>query len=383
MMRDMSSELPLSALLSQALVAFTIELDNEFERRMPHRTTNFGVGGPTASLSAEGHPLRRPWTVSLVMWANLLQFVDEGGVTVRELRLRARLTRLPLAGMTRWGYVEVAPEPGDQRPRTPAQDLVITPTAAGLAAKEVWRPLVAEIEQRWQERFGSDDLNGLRESLVAIASQFEMALPQYLPILGYGLRIELPQHEWRPAADPLGGAAADVALPTLLSRVLLAITIEFERESEVSLAICADVLRATDGSGTRVRDLPRRGGVSKAAISMAVGFLQTHGHATVAADLLDPRTQVLRLTESGRDALESYDDLLRAIEDRWRARFGEANLWGLRTSLETLAGGGGASSPLLFGLTPWPGSWRASIRQADRLPHYPMVLHRGGFPDGS
>jgi hypothetical protein len=33
-----ASPLPLSALLSQVLVAFTIELDNEFEHRMPHHT---------------------------------------------------------------------------------------------------------------------------------------------------------------------------------------------------------------------------------------------------------------------------------------------------------------------------------------------------------
>jgi hypothetical protein len=31
---------PLSALLSQALVAFTIEADNETEHRLPHRTQN-------------------------------------------------------------------------------------------------------------------------------------------------------------------------------------------------------------------------------------------------------------------------------------------------------------------------------------------------------
>ena len=47
--------LPLSALLSQALVAFTIEFDNEAERRMPHRTTNHG------STAFPG-----PWLVSLV-----------------------------------------------------------------------------------------------------------------------------------------------------------------------------------------------------------------------------------------------------------------------------------------------------------------------------
>ena len=50
--------LPLTALLSQALVAFTIEFENEFERRMPHRTSNYGG-------SRQG-----PWLVSLVMWSN-------------------------------------------------------------------------------------------------------------------------------------------------------------------------------------------------------------------------------------------------------------------------------------------------------------------------
>jgi len=37
-----TGRLPLSALLSQVLVPFTIECDNEFERQMPHRTSNYG-----------------------------------------------------------------------------------------------------------------------------------------------------------------------------------------------------------------------------------------------------------------------------------------------------------------------------------------------------
>jgi hypothetical protein len=37
-----AGRLPLSALLSQVLVALTIECDNEFERQMPHRTSNYG-----------------------------------------------------------------------------------------------------------------------------------------------------------------------------------------------------------------------------------------------------------------------------------------------------------------------------------------------------
>jgi hypothetical protein len=34
-------------------------------------------------------------------------------------------------------------------------------------------------------------------------------------------------------------------------------------------------------------------------------------------------------------------------------------------------------------LKPYPEGWLASIPALSQLPHYPMVLHRGGFPDGS
>jgi hypothetical protein len=38
---------------------------------------------------------------------------------------------------------------------------------------------------------------------------------------------------------------------------------------------------------------------------------------------------------------------------------------------------------LLAGLEPYPDNWRAKIRKPTELPHFPMVLHRGGYPDGS
>jgi len=49
----MDGRIPLPTLLSQALVAYTVEFDNEAERQMPHRTATRG--------SAD------PWLVSLVM----------------------------------------------------------------------------------------------------------------------------------------------------------------------------------------------------------------------------------------------------------------------------------------------------------------------------
>ena len=101
-MTDASSgagRLPLSALLSQVLVAFIVEFDNEFERQMPHRTSDHGrTQGPGTV----------PWLVSMAMWSTCLRFVGDDGITVSELAGRAR-TGTNLAGLQRWGYITVAP----------------------------------------------------------------------------------------------------------------------------------------------------------------------------------------------------------------------------------------------------------------------------------
>ena len=57
----------------------------------------------------------------------------------------------------------------------------------------------------------------------------------------------------------------------------------------------------------------------------------------------------------------------------------------LRATLEPLAGDPDdpAHAPLMGGLEPYPDNWRADVRPPETLPHFPMVLHRGGFPDGS
>jgi hypothetical protein len=54
-----------------------------------------------------------------------------------------------------------------------------------------------------------------------------------------------------------------------------------------------------------------------------------------------------------------------------------------RTTQHALASPPRSLSPLFRGLEPYPDGWRASLRRPNTLPHYPMILHRGGFPDGS
>jgi hypothetical protein len=75
---------------------------------------------------------------------------------------------------------------------------------------------------------------------------------------------------------------------------------------------------------------------------------------------------------------------LSCIEKGWTLHFGKANVEKLRELLERIAGSSPSGlSPLFEGLKPYPEGWRASVPAQQQLPHYPMVLHRGGFPDGS
>jgi hypothetical protein len=371
--------LPLPALLSQALVAFTVEFDNEFERQMPHRTTNHG---------ATPGDRNAPWLVSLAMWANCMRFLPEAGATVSELRRLAR-TRTNLDGMRRWGYIRL--EPGRSGGPRPKDDPLLRPTAAGRAAQDVWRPLSGVIEQRWRERFGGGETDRLRDALAAVAARLDASLPDCLPILGYGLfslggrpgddryPAELIGAE-RPGAERAG----ELPLWALLSRPLLAFAIEFERESDLSLAISADVLRALGDRAVPLRDLPRLTGVSKEAIAMAMGILRKSHLAVLEPVPAGGRGQAARLTPAGQAARGAGRRLLATIEERWQRRLGGTAVSALREPLEQLVGDPAAGpSPLFLGLEPDPAGWRSAIRRPAVLPHFPMVLHRGGFPDGS
>lgn len=366
----MGGRLPFASLLSHALVAFTIECDNEAEGRMAHRTTNHG--------STAGS-LHAPWLVSMAMWFNCMRFVGEEGIRVGELEAVAR-TPTNLNGMERWRYINVGPDPADRSKKPRRSNWLIRATPAGRKAQEVWRPLVSEIEERWRARFGKDEVDELREALGALIGRFDVELPDCLPILGYGLWSNSIR---RTDGEGNNGGGTHLDLPALLAKVLLAFALEFEKESEVSLAISANVLRLVGEEGVHVRDLPRLSAVSKEAIATLLSFLSKRGYAMAQTEPAG-RVKVVLLTSKGRAARDTYRQLVWTIEKRWHTRFGEEAVARLRDSLERLAGDATAQgSPLFGGLEPYPDGWRASVPRPEGLPHYPMVLHRGGYPDGS
>ena len=157
------TRLDLSALLSQALVAFTVEFDNEFEWRM----------------NSAGY---RGAALSMVVWNNLVRFLTEGAQSVRELAHHALApeaqVRFQLGCLERWGLIALQADSTDGSPaparvhRQPGRLLRdgwgsgrgirsgwgVLLTRKGRKASEVWPPLFGEIERRWRKRFGHGHL---------------------------------------------------------------------------------------------------------------------------------------------------------------------------------------------------------------------------------
>ena len=360
-----AGRLPLSALLSQALVAFTIEADNEAEHRLPHRTQDYGLSAGAATDA--------PWQTSLVMWANCLRHVPDDGITVAGMRAAAR-TGTNLDGMRRWRYVTYTPDPG--RGKRPRPDAVVRLTPGGQRARDVWDGVPAEIERRWRDRFGAPAVDGLRAALAAVVAELDPRLPDCLPILHPGLFSEPDLPDGAITQDP-----ATLPLWALLSRTLLAFATEFEDDSGRSLAISANLLRVLTEDGVRSRDVPALAGISTAAVAFTMGPATKQGLVAEQPDPAGSRWKISSLTSPGARAQRAYADFTAAVEDRWRSRFGAALVAALRDALEPLAAGD--PPPLFGGLTPYEDGWRARVKAPAVLPHYPMVLHRGGYPDGA
>jgi methyltransferase (TIGR00027 family) len=390
------AEIGVPALLSQALVAFTIEFDNESERQLPHRTT----WGP----AREG---RGPWLVSLTMWANFLRFLPPDGVPLRDVADLVPLTNLP--GLERWGYVRVGPGPGDSRPSPPRQDAIVRPTRWGRLAQDICEPLAGVIEERWRDRFGEAVIGQLSEALRTVVGSAGDEWPAFLPVSG--------AHRYEPGPNPPavapGHRVPGTGLPTLLSRALMSFRAEFERDSAISLPVAANTLRVLSADGVALADVPRLAGVSREAVSLSLGRLEKGGLAVSGPDPAGGRGKYVSLTLRGERAQAAYRRRADGVLDGWRARSGDGVIDGLAGALRALyaerdPGRGSAADPgaavaadpgpvrplISAGLVPGPDGWRANppyarltqamiADPAGALPHYPMVSHRGGYPDGS
>lgn len=362
--------LPLTTLLSWTWIAFVIEADNAFE------------------VASRTH-FRRTFRISFAMWANGLRCISESGVTVDELRASSRAV-CNLPGLERWGWVVLGDTGGGRgasndlrrrdgygSSRGVSPSTVVRPTAVGEFARREWPGILAHVEQQWEARFGADLVLALRSALGAGDDRLPWSPPEVRPSDGFWTHVCAPDAGGGGGGvlDPEGDRAAeDQPLSALLGKALTRRTLEHESASKASLPLACNGLRVLAGGPVAVRELPTRSGVSKEAGAMLAGFLTRNHLAEPGPD------RSLALTAAGTAALEDYE--------RRAASNGAAEL---RAALEALLA---CSAELAAGLEPPPGTWRGEaphLKQTRRLladptgalPWQPMVLHRGGWPDGS
>jgi hypothetical protein len=369
---------PLSTLLSQVLVAHTIEFDDLAEQSVLHGTT-VGTG---AGIHAGG-----VWFTSRVMWTNFIRHIDQKGRPVREVQALACLSesviKSRLHHLEWWSYLTFAPDPKDTRAKPRYLDQLVKLTPNGEKAAKSWAPLADEIDKRWNKRFGKAKLDPLSKALRRIVAAEALDLPDSMPVVDYGdgMRATLVMPDEAPVRTPL----ANLDLSGLLSRALLAVTLAYERGAEVSLTAAANVLRVVGDGGTSLKELPQRAGVSKEGQAALVNFLKKSGFVTVGTD----KAKTVKLTAKGKNARDDHPKRIATIEKRWEQSVGRQTVVVLRKGLDAILD----HSKFVEGLRPH-GGWRVDKRYARQteavladpragLPQHPMITHRGGFPDGS
>jgi hypothetical protein len=333
--------------LSAAFVAFVIEVDDALEARRPA-----GKG---------------PWLTSVAMWRNCMQWVPASGISVAELTATAR-TPTDLHGMRRWGYVEVEGWARSASGRPPLK-AVVRPTGRGAQAAAAWDGIPAEVEERWGRRYGSQFAE-LRTALVDLAEELDAGLPDTMPIVRHGWATRRDeQPEGRPGPVPI----AKLGLDSLVARPLTAFALEYEATGKLSLALSANLLTVLGTEPTPLRDLPDGTGIQREQIDNVAGYLERAGLAALVPIPGAKRGKALALTERGEKAKAASARKFGRLEATWEERHRPV-LERVREALATL--------DVTFPEHP-PGTWRAEDKELARLPRFPLVTHRGGFPDGA
>jgi hypothetical protein len=341
---------PLFALVSQILVAFTVELDNEFERRMAD------AGYPGAGLS---------WNV----YSRVLKFVPPDGVTVENLSEHSPLKSNPFAlgCLERWHFIVLDPGDGPAPRRVVhkqsgrqlrdgwgsgrgiRKEWIVRATAKGQKAIEIWPPLFDEIEGRWRKRFGEGVIGRLRETLVSMASKLD---------LRSGLSSNGEEDEAYPLARSVtaDGDADSLPLPQLLAVLLYAFSVEFGAECKVPLALCANAIRVLGEGPAPAAQIPRLTGASKEQV--AIGwrwkrFIEEGRDPHVA------RGKLASLNPLGESVYKKYRRVIAEIESRWKEKFPVRELRGALEEVLTAGGVGGLR--IIEGLTPPAGVARAGM----------------------
>lgn len=270
-------------------------------------------------------------------WANVLRVVDVDGTDQRQLARRgvisSRATEVMVNRLERLGRVAVErKEIEGKRGKTKLVRL----TASGEAGAALAAAAVDSVQAEWRLRFGNDAFDRLRDALSIVVNRLPVELPHYPA--GYGAadpsvtggnyvpedpgppRIPAHGQDWPVVLRKPGRDTRHLPLPALLSQVLAAFAIEYEREGFGSLPAVSNFLRFVGDDGVTLGRARALGGVS------GNGKTLHERHKDVIVESGRPRDMSRRvfLTPKARRLRDAYPRLVMEIEDRWREQYAAA-----------------------------------------------------------
>ena len=317
------SRTPLPTLLGRALGTFIRDYDRAR-----------GDGGTVPQLPA---------------WANVLRVIDAEGTDQQDIVRRAvvaqRIARIAVARLERRGrvVVEARAIPGKR-----GKARIVLLTDEGAAARTRAEGLVATVQDDWRQRFGDDAIDRLRDALASVVDRLPIELPHH--VTGYGEgdpsvtggdfhpeqagppRIPAHGQEWPVVLREPGTDAGDLPLPALLSQLLAAFAIDYDRERVGGLNRTSNFLRFVGDDGMALEQAQTLGGVKGNSKTLH------ERHLDVVVEPGRPRDTTRRVypTPKSRRARDAYPHLVMEIEDGWRDAYGDA-IRALRAVLETMS----------------------------------------------
>ena len=304
---------PLQALLSHALTGFEQEYD--------------GLAGDAA-------------TPHLGVWANALRVIGDDGLDVRELGPRAtlakRAVRVVVRDLEAQGLLEI------EKVANARGLKLLRLTAAGRQAQQAGERLASAVEKRWRCRYGAATIDGLHTALAAIADTIAVELPHYLTGYGPGDGAltggpYLPEQVGPPRIPARGeewpvvlrqSKATELPLYALVSIVLAAFALDYERERLGDLRSASTLLQDLDDEGVPLERVRHHGVVGSRRSTP-----ERHLVVVVERPRRGAATQLVYPTPKARRGRDSYPHLVMEIERNWRAEHGAETMAALRDGL--------------------------------------------------
>lgn len=123
--------LPVSALLSQAFVAFAADFEEL-------------------------------WIGGFHLAATVLRLLQDDGVPVNDIPMLSRLKGDGKSVLERHGYIEITRHPDHPKVK------LAWPTPRGRNTRDVYEPTVGRVEGRWEAKYGGDVVAQLRSALASL-----------------------------------------------------------------------------------------------------------------------------------------------------------------------------------------------------------------------